>query len=826
MRAKCENGRLALEAKTWYPLDTTKQLGKETEIHECFNDECCVLYNVSTRVRCNEERGYYGPLCGACDRKQGAMRSGGGCVICWEAWQNYIATTGITAAWVGVIGYYTIFEDFDAPEGDYASSALKLLMSHLQMLGVLGIFKAKGTAVFNDVMSRPSEVFGGSITSVTFVKCALDSQAYGTFIANMLLPCCVPLVASLWLIPLVLISRARMQKRNTEPIPIFKGRFGIPRALTKWKVLRVPMTAKERAQWREPVDFLSRLVAIQVFMLFTLYPSLISSVASILNCSDEIGGKRYLFADLSVTCFEGWHNVYASAAIFFGIVYCIGIPVLVYCVVAWKSPIACRKIVQVVNVPHLPADGEVEAEAGEEQDLANTDEEAFQRGDAVPVAPRQQRRRSVVDLVTTWKPRARCKRRTNREYASRAVRVRYGFLYNGYETDRDTDTSGIVVGWESTVMVRKLFVTLAGATISDAYLQILAALMILITALGLQAYFQPYEPNLLDVLDTLGLFALLCTQILSILYLYSDTAERPVLSKQTLEILVTVGLFLLNSVAIVIFGAVYVGYYFNVDLRCVRCRKLKRMRLVTDEAVIAQQLVERFIADEDDRPKMFWRNPFTDMAQRHAPRQFVTAGDPKPAWEWILKDEGVAFTTDSPQLVVALDEGEVGEPGQQICTLNLKTLALTPLVQVPEDVGGALCCGDSNKEATMDHGPRVAGANGLGSEMQAIEDIDDMEEDGGEGIDSIPAAGRFQTANPLVTRNGIALDVADDAPVQSILQGVELGSVEAEQVALKALRKKQKGDFFRRKAKGKEVASSQGSEKGSGGGEFQQSNAQ
>ena len=96
--------------------------------------------------------------------------------------------------------------------------------------------------------------------------------------------------------------------------------------------------------------------------------------------------------------------------------------------------------------------------------------------------------------------------------------MRYGFLFNGYETDRGTDQSGVVVAWEAVVMARKPFVTLAGATISDPYLQILAALLILIFAVSTQAYFQPYEPDLLDALDTLGLLSLLCTQVLSILY--------------------------------------------------------------------------------------------------------------------------------------------------------------------------------------------------------------------------------------------------------------------------------------------------------------------
>ena len=47
------------------------------------------------------------------------------------------------------------------------------------MLGVLGIFKAKGTATFNEFVNRPAEIVGGSFTSVLPIKCTLGSQAYG-----------------------------------------------------------------------------------------------------------------------------------------------------------------------------------------------------------------------------------------------------------------------------------------------------------------------------------------------------------------------------------------------------------------------------------------------------------------------------------------------------------------------------------------------------------------------------------------------------------------------------------------------------------------------
>ena len=67
-------------------------------------------------------------------------------------------------------------------------------------------------------------------------------------------------------------------------------------------------------------------------------------------------------------------------------------------------------------------------------------------------------------------------------------------------------------------MVRKLAVTLAGSMIKDPYLQILVALLILVMSGFATAFIQPYEADWLNLLDTLGLLALIVTQIFSIVY--------------------------------------------------------------------------------------------------------------------------------------------------------------------------------------------------------------------------------------------------------------------------------------------------------------------
>jgi hypothetical protein len=259
--------------------------------------------------------------------------------------------------------------------------------------------------------------------------------------------------------------------------------------------------------------------------------------------------------------------------------------------------------------------------------------------------------------------------------------MRYGFLFTGYEIDRLSDQSGLVVSWEATVMIRKLFITLAGATISDAYLQILAGQMILISAVVLQAYFQPYIPDLLDVLDTLGLFSLLCTQVLSILYLYSETSERPVLPKKSLEIVVTVALFLLNAIMICIFALVWFWYCVGCDFKKLRCRKLKQMRLVKDDALIAQGNV-----DEEEAPKLYWRHPITSLAQTHPPQELLTHDGTVGCWVYTDTNGKKSWSDSAPEVVSEIPDGEEAKTGEFTCMLDPKTMSLSPLLEVPPDV--------------------------------------------------------------------------------------------------------------------------------------------
>lgn len=143
-------------------------------------------------------------------------------------------------------------------------------MSHIQMLGGLGIFKAKGTKVFSEWVLIPSAVAGGSITSALAVKCVLGSQIYAPFILNMALPPAGLGIAGLLMIPTAVIERCVRRKRRQGSAPVFKGKFNIPRCLAPFNCMRAAMSPADIKEWGSEYFPLKRLAGVATFLLFFL----------------------------------------------------------------------------------------------------------------------------------------------------------------------------------------------------------------------------------------------------------------------------------------------------------------------------------------------------------------------------------------------------------------------------------------------------------------------------------------------------------------------------------------------------------------------------
>ena len=174
---------------------------------------------------------------------------------------------------------------------------------------------------------------------------------------------------------------------------------------------------------------------------------------------------------------------------------------------------------------------------------------------------------------------------------------------------------------------------------------------------------------------------------------------RLAIDKETLEIIVTVGLFLLNAIIISVFTSVYVVYSLAIDVSgLLRCRKFTVMRLMTDEAVVAQELARPATgrgggADVDAQngavPALCWRHPVTGAAQVHPPKQVYSRdGVAEGVWVWTDADGTKSLSEASPQLVSALGKGEKPTSGDFVCNIDTKTLLMSPLAQVPPDVMG------------------------------------------------------------------------------------------------------------------------------------------
>ena len=69
-----------------------------------------------------------------------------------------------------------------------------------------------------------------------------------------------------------------------------------------------------------------------------MFLQLLCSQLTPLLCHHSRAGTRYLRADLSVQCYEGWHLVFVFAALLSFIVYCLGIPLVLSLTVSLSCP--------------------------------------------------------------------------------------------------------------------------------------------------------------------------------------------------------------------------------------------------------------------------------------------------------------------------------------------------------------------------------------------------------------------------------------------------------------------------------------------------------
>ena len=210
-----------------------------------------------------------------------------------------------------------------------------------------------------------------------------------------------------------------------------------------------------------------------------------------------------------------------------------------------------------------------------------------------------------------------------------------------------------------------------------------------------QAYVKPYERDFLNILNTLGTFVLIATQVLSILYFYAQESERPFMDTATLEVLVTLTLFIANALSVVSFAATIAALNLDLVGRW-RAKWWTKLRVVTDEAAVADALAQR-------AEQCRWRHPVRNVAVERGPKkttaQVDRVGD-VAMWAWVDAKGDVLVSQAKPALLLKLDEGGELEPGDHFCFVHPKTDAVSDVAVEYAGVGN--CCIDRARVARGD----------------------------------------------------------------------------------------------------------------------------
>ena len=145
---------------------------------------------------------------------------------------------------------------------------------------------------------------------------------------------------------------------------------------------------------------------------------------------------------------------------------------------------------------------------------------------------------------------------------------RFGFLYQGYSVSRGR------YAWESIVMLRKFSIVMVASTMEDPWYQAIAGISIVVTALALHLAFHPYDNALYNRLEAAVLTVLAVTQVISLVYLRSETVPMSADDRLRINIVVTALLVVLNGAMFATLVFFMLGNIARVRQRCGCCCRL------------------------------------------------------------------------------------------------------------------------------------------------------------------------------------------------------------------------------------------------------------
>ena len=142
----CSAGLVMWEKTAWYDdgewvgsgnsqewVSRNSPVNKKTEVHECFNDISCVLSDDKSTVSCLTEQGYYGPLCGGCDKGRKFIRNGYVCTECYDPHLNWLVAVGLCCGILVVVAYIGAFRNTSQKVGDFGGIIRRIAFSYMQV---------------------------------------------------------------------------------------------------------------------------------------------------------------------------------------------------------------------------------------------------------------------------------------------------------------------------------------------------------------------------------------------------------------------------------------------------------------------------------------------------------------------------------------------------------------------------------------------------------------------------------------------------------------------------------------------------------------------
>ncbi|RYE99726.1 MAG: hypothetical protein EOO41_00635 [Methanobacteriota archaeon] len=298
--ATCVGGRIAFSAAPVFisPASITYtnasmgsiRLDASLDVYECWNTEACDFDTSSRSFSC--AHGYSGPLCGVCDASVGYVQQGAACIACPSEAVSMLVLVLLVAAILGLLVYVTVFKRADPT--NQTAVLFRITVTYFQMLGSLGIFKARGTSTFRQLLGVADTVSTSLFASAP-VACLLRPSFYAQFSAMMALPLIAVLLG-------VLIKAVftMLQTRSCAKL---------------WQYV-------VRREFMAPA----------VVVLYTTYPLLVTQTLRALNCrAQPVAGVRYLVVDLSVPCGTSAHTIVVAVAAVILALFGAGIPALIVC---------------------------------------------------------------------------------------------------------------------------------------------------------------------------------------------------------------------------------------------------------------------------------------------------------------------------------------------------------------------------------------------------------------------------------------------------------------------------------------------------------------